>query len=206
MSILIFLNGAGSSGKTSIARAIQHLSDKPWLTFGIDTFIEMTPYPTADKNKGDYLVFTSGTNKFGPTTRVEATEKGAKLFQCMAAFTALVLNAGHNLILDEVLLSDEQLSQYLSNLSPDHTVYFVGVYCDLETMQEREILRRDRTIGLSNDQFSRVHKGLREYDFTVDTSNCSTFEAAKKILEYVSMNLTPQGFLNTRQIISHDKT
>lgn len=43
MSKIILLNGAGSSGKKSIARAIQHLSDEQWLTFGVDTFIEMTP-------------------------------------------------------------------------------------------------------------------------------------------------------------------
>lgn len=44
MSKIILLNGAGSSGKTSIARAIQHLSNEQWLTFGVDTFIEMTSY------------------------------------------------------------------------------------------------------------------------------------------------------------------
>ena len=44
MSKIILLNGAGSSGKTSIARSIQYLSNEQWLTFGVDTFIEMTPY------------------------------------------------------------------------------------------------------------------------------------------------------------------
>ncbi|WP_394355839.1 phosphotransferase-like protein [Candidatus Trichorickettsia mobilis] len=45
MSKIIFLNGCGSSGKTSIVRSIQHLSNDLWLTFGIDTFISMTPFP-----------------------------------------------------------------------------------------------------------------------------------------------------------------
>ncbi|WP_410521513.1 phosphotransferase-like protein [Candidatus Tisiphia endosymbiont of Metellina segmentata] len=43
MSKIIFLNGCGSAGKTSIARAIQYLSKDSWLTFGIDTFISMIP-------------------------------------------------------------------------------------------------------------------------------------------------------------------
>lgn len=38
-----------------------------------------------------------------------------------------------------------------------HTVYYIGVFCDLAAMQEREVLRRDRCIGLSNDQ---MHKPL----------------------------------------------
>ena len=45
MSKIIILNGPSSSGKTSIARSIQRLSDEPWLTLGIDTFIHMTPMP-----------------------------------------------------------------------------------------------------------------------------------------------------------------
>ena len=45
MSKIILLNGAGSSGKTSIARSIKYLINEQWLTFGVDTFVEMTPYP-----------------------------------------------------------------------------------------------------------------------------------------------------------------
>ena len=41
--MIIFLNGPGSSGKTSIGKAIQHFADKPWLLLGIDTFINMMP-------------------------------------------------------------------------------------------------------------------------------------------------------------------
>jgi chloramphenicol 3-O phosphotransferase len=41
--MIIFLNGCSSSGKTTIAKAIQHLSDEPWLLLGIDTFFHMMP-------------------------------------------------------------------------------------------------------------------------------------------------------------------
>ncbi len=41
--MIIFLNGCSSAGKTTIARAIQHLSEKPWLLIGIDTFFQMMP-------------------------------------------------------------------------------------------------------------------------------------------------------------------
>ena len=52
-------------------------------------------------------------------------------------------------------------------------------------MQQREISRGDRAIGLSNDQIDRVHAGLREYDIKVDTTNNWAFEVAKQILSYV---------------------
>jgi chloramphenicol 3-O phosphotransferase len=52
-------------------------------------------------------------------------------------------------------------------------------------MQEREILRRDRCLGLSNGQIDRVHQGqLNAYDFTVDITTLTPFEAVRQILEY----------------------
>ena len=70
-----------------------------------------------------------------------------------------------------------------------------GVFCDLRVMQEREILRRDRCIGLSNDQIDRVHQGeLSSYDLGVDTSNISPFMAANQILDYMNNNPTPKFF------------
>jgi chloramphenicol 3-O phosphotransferase len=40
---ILILNGTSSSGKTSIVRAFQTLSEKPWLDMGIDKFIWMLP-------------------------------------------------------------------------------------------------------------------------------------------------------------------
>ena len=68
-------------------------------------------------------------------------------------------------------------------------------------MQEREILRRDRAIGLSNDQIDRVHDGIREYDLNVNTSTKSSFEVAKQILAFVNSTAAPQGFINMQKIL-----
>ena len=70
MSTIILLNGAGSSGKTSIARSIQYLRNEQWLTFGVDTFIEMRPYPSPDKD-GEYFDFVPGENAGGALMSVK---------------------------------------------------------------------------------------------------------------------------------------
>lgn len=197
MSKIILLNGAGSSGKTSIVKALQYLSDDPWVTFGIDTFIEMTPYPVDGKKNIEYFSFTSSQNDRGPTTRVDMREGGGKLFSCMADFAKILADKGNNIIIDEVLFDDEHLKSYVSTLS-NHIVYFIGVYCYLSVMQNREILRRNRTIGLSNDQFDRVHKGLREYDLKINTNKSDFFENAKEILQFVNNHEQPQGFEHIR--------
>ncbi|WP_277526652.1 hypothetical protein [Arthrobacter sp. ES3-54] len=40
---MIVLNGGSSSGKSSIARALQEILPVIWLTFGVGTFIDALP-------------------------------------------------------------------------------------------------------------------------------------------------------------------
>lgn len=200
MSKIILLNGAGSSGKTSIAKSIQYLSDDPWITFGIDTFIDMTPAFTDENKNKKYLSFTPGKNEYGQTIYVESHENGRKLFETMPDFAKLLADKGQHIIIDEVLFDDDHLKSYIHQLS-DHIVYFVGVYCDLSVMRNREILRGNRAIGLSNDQFDRVHQGLREYDMIVNTNQSDFFENAKTILRFIEDNDHPSGFCKMRKTI-----
>jgi chloramphenicol 3-O phosphotransferase len=190
ISQIIFLNGCGSSGKTSIARAIQHESPDLWLTFGVDTFIDMIPFGRQEA----YLKFIPGQNERGPTMHVESGTEGRKLFHVMPQFAEMLAASGNNLIIDEVLLDEETLKSYVQHLR-DHTVYYIGVFCDLKVMQEREVLRRDRCLGLSNNQINRVHQqALNLYDFTVDTTAISPFEAARVILSFIDENPAPKVF------------
>lgn len=190
MSKIIFLNGCGSSGKTSIARAIQHESPELWLSFGVDTFIDMIPFGRQEP----YLKFVPGQNERGPTCYAESGPEGVKLFSVLPKFAEMLATCGNNLIIDEVLFDEGALKAYVQQLKA-HTVYYIGVFCDLEVMQEREVLRRDRCAGLSNDQIDRVNQGvLNSYDFKVDTTAISPFEAARLILKYIDDNPVPKAF------------
>lgn len=190
MSKIIFLNGCGSSGKTSLARALQHLSADLWLTFGVDTFAEMILFPT----KSDlYYRFFPGKNEHGPIMRVEKGPMSDQFFGALPDFANLLANRGNNLIIDEVLLDDESLRGYVHALQ-NHTVYFVGVFCDLKTMQRREKARGDRAIGLANDQLQCVHEGIREYDLRVDTTTQEPLIVAQQILNFLEKTPSAQGF------------
>ena len=166
MTKVIFLNGSSSSGKTSIARSIQCLSDEPWLVFGVDLFIEMTPFATIDKNDTTFFRFIPGENKYGKTARVETTPKGKPVFALMPKFASMLASTNNNFIIDEVLFSRDCLQAYVEQLA-EHTVCFIGVSCDLSIMQEREILRGNRTLGLCNDQIERVYDKRYKYDLLV---------------------------------------
>lgn len=192
MSKIIFLNGCDSAGKTSITKAIQYLSDELWISFGVDSFIDMLAHTKQDQ----YFNFESGSNERGSLTSTDTTEKGAEFFNIMPEFAKLFASKGQNFIIDEVLFDEEVLKAYAKNLS-NHTVYHIGIFCDLPIMQEREILRGDRCIGLANDQLNRVHQGtLNFYDFTVDTTSISNFYAAEEILAYIRNKLNPLAFNN----------
>ncbi len=191
MSKIIFLNGCGSAGKTSIARSIQHLSHELWLSFGIDSFIDMIPFARQES----YLKFIPGHNKSGAVMHVEIGPNAPKLFGLMPKFAEMLAGEGNNLIIDEVLWDEVSLKEYAKRLC-HHTVYYIGVFCELKVMQEREIIRRDRCLGLSNGQIDRVHQGqLGAYDFTVDTTTLTPFEAARQILDYILSHPDPKAFL-----------
>lgn len=196
-SKVIILNGCGSAGKTSIAHSIQYLANEPWVTFGIDTFIDMILFAN-QKEELAYFRFVPGKNERGPTMHVEVKPEVKRFFGLRTDVAHLLASNGNSIIIDEVLLDDTVLKEYVKTLQ-QHTVYFIGVFCDLVKMQEREILRRDRAIGLSNDQLDRVHAGLREYDLTVDTTHATAFEVARQILDFIEQNNAPQGFVNMRK-------
>ena len=118
MSKIIFLNGCGSSGKTSIAKAIGHESQELWLSFGVDTFIDMIPFGRQES----YLKFIPGQNDRGPTCYAESGAEGGKLFSVMPHFAEMLARCGNNLIIDEVLFDEQALKAYAKHLKA-HTVY-----------------------------------------------------------------------------------
>jgi chloramphenicol 3-O phosphotransferase len=198
MSQVIFLSGCSSAGKTLLAKSIQHLSYDLWVSFGVNTFINLLPLEKQEA----YFKFILGQNQRGPTVQVQTGQNAGKIFGMMPKFAEILANAGNNLIIDEVLLDDSSLRTYARSLA-NHTVYYIGVFCDLKIMQELEILRGDRAIGLANDQIERVHQGIRgSYDLKVETSLQTPFKVAHEILEFLSTHPTPPRF---KKIIGEDK-
>jgi len=191
MSKIILLNGCGSSGKTTIAKAIQHLSHEPWLHAGVDDIIALMPsrfIEFGDKADEGYYKFVSKKDKRGDTIEIECTERGSKVFDMLPKFVKQLADLGENVTIDEVLVGKSQKDIYFETLK-HHKIYFIGVYCDLEVMKSREVLRKNRHQGLSNAQFDVVHKNYENiYDLTVDTTNTPPFELANKILDFVNQN------------------
>jgi chloramphenicol 3-O phosphotransferase len=188
LSKIILLNGCSSCGKTTIAKAIQYLSNEPWLHTGVDDLINMMPSKFVgfgEKADSGYYKLIAGKNEFGQTMQVKIMPKGRKIFDLFPEIVKKLADSGENIIIDEVLFNKKMFDIYFEKLK-SHKIFLIGIFCDLKIMQERELLRGNRCLGLSNYQFEFVHKNLKElYDLTFDTANSQPFELAQKILEAV---------------------
>lgn len=193
--MILFLNGCSSSGKSTLARALQYSLEGASLTLGVDTFLRMMPphYKGFEEKAKEGVFFTSISDDNGSRIKIESGPFGKKLFETAPKIIKLLGLEGFDLIIDEVLLGKENIKHYVSQLK-EFTVYFIGVMCDLNVMEEREILRGNRILGLARGQIDDVQFLSPFYDLVVDTTRVSSFECAQEILDYVRKNAHPTGF------------
>jgi chloramphenicol 3-O phosphotransferase len=148
---IIFLNGTSSSGKSSIAQALQQLLDVPAMHVQVDTFAEMLPPGFLETAE--------------PSLRKETAARLISGFhQAIAALAA----AGNTLILDHVVPSPQWWQECMTLFAP-YQLVTVGVHCPLEELERREMARGDRQPGLARMQLAHVHQH-GTYQVDVDTS------------------------------------
>jgi chloramphenicol 3-O phosphotransferase len=173
---IVILNGVGSSGKTSIGRALQTITDDPFLHVQMDTFLEMLPERYRDHPDG--LTFTTIHEDGKLSVVIKTGPLADRAFRGMRHAVAAMAAQGNNLIVDEVLLGRKQ-AEYAALLS-GFEVFLVGVFAPLAVIEARERERADRLIGLARWQYGRVHQHIT-YDLEVDTSISSPMECAELI-------------------------
>ena len=184
--MIIFMNGPSSSGKTSISKAIQTLSDFPWLRIGIDTLIDMMPKEYFGEGIKAALGFSvcSKIDYDGvPKTTIHKGPYGDMIARTIPQMVKLLADLGHHVIVDEVLLGEN----YYENILKDIPTYYIGVTCNLDVLEKREKARGNRCLGMARTQSDIVHNAIKTYDLMVDTSAESPESIAKKILEFCKL-------------------
>ncbi len=182
MSRIILLNGVGSAGKSSIARALQDITVRPFLHVTMDSFLDMLP--ATYWGHPDGFIFETALEDEAPVVAIKTGAFGMQLMRGMRRAMAGLAAAGNNLIIDDVMLgsdSEDYRTQFV-----DHEISFVGVMAPLGVLEQRERDRKDRMIGLARWQFTRVHQGV-DYDLTIDSSVATPAQCAAKIKETFSL-------------------
>jgi chloramphenicol 3-O phosphotransferase len=176
LATILLLNGAGSVGKSSIAKALQTITAEPFLHIEMDSFLNMMPESYWDHPDG--VVFETVQQDGKPAVIISSGPVADRTFRGVRHAIAAMAGQGNNMIVDDVLLEDE-LAEY-SALLAGFTVHLVGLHAPLEVLEARERERGDRLIGLARWQHDRVHQGKR-YDLELDTSSRTPMECAQAI-------------------------
>lgn len=151
MAQVIFLHGASSSGKSTIAKALQAGIEKPFWHISIDHLRDSGVLPLSRFRSGDF-VWADARQAF---------------FNGFHASLASYADAGNDLILEHILDTDGWL-EALRGLLANHDVLFVAVHCPLDVLIEREKQRGDRPIGSALRDFETIHVG-KAYDLELDS-------------------------------------
>lgn len=164
---IILLNGVGSAGKSSLARAIQAQAKSPFLHVQMDSFLFMLP--EAYGNDAQTFTFTTELVDGHREVAIQSGPLGQKLMTGMRHSIRALADQGLDLVVDDVLMGsgDPGVAAYRALLSP-FLLLTVGVFARLDTLERRERDRGDRLIGLARWQYGRVHQGMT-YDLMLES-------------------------------------
>jgi chloramphenicol 3-O phosphotransferase len=188
---VIVLNGPSSSGKTTLAQALQDVLEDTWLVFGIDTLIGSLPLSLLDIHRDatigahprEHLVRDGGIS-FDAVGAITVGAEFRRLESAWLGGLATVAGQGVHFILDEVFLDGAPSQVRLRQALAGHRVAWIGVTCDLDVLAQRERDRGDRVVGEAEQQWRRVHDGVH-YDLVVDTTSRPADDVAREIATYV---------------------
>lgn len=158
---VILLNGASSSGKSTLAKSLQKYikvnKKQEYIIISIDDFLSMT------------------VNE--PIYEEDVFEISPLLCQKVLS----ILKAGQGVIIDHVITSDRIYKQLMEMLK-EYTLIKVQVTCPLNELEKREKKRKNRHIGSAKASYEYLYP-QNGYDLILNTFESSSEECSKKIYE-----------------------
>jgi chloramphenicol 3-O phosphotransferase len=149
---VILLNGASSSGKSSIARAVQAKVDEPFWHISIDHLRDADVLPMDRIRSGEF----------------KWAEMREAFFDGFERSLVAYVRSGNNLIVEYIVETPEWMRR-LVQLLQGCDVFFVGVHCTLEELERRELARGNRRVGDARRDYDTIH-GHCIYDAELDAT------------------------------------
>ena len=156
---VVILNGGSSSGKTTLARALQSALPDPWLLLGIDLL--MWTLPPRMVGDPDGLTFEGGV-----------ITRGGAFLSLYASFrhaVAALARSGTNVLLDDVMLDGSADQRRWDEVFSGLDVCWIGVRCAADVVAVREAQRMSRPSEIARRQAETVHQDVH-YDLEVDSA------------------------------------
>ena len=154
MNPIIILDGASSSGRTTLAR---RFAAGEYRAYHLDQFVRDQP--------GD--------------VRERCCSTSAGWVELAAMFHEFLFErwmAGERIIADSFFALDEARQRLFERFGRAN-VFHVQLFCELEELERRERARGDRRAGLARNQFHAVY-AFEGFDLRIDSTRTSAAECA----------------------------
>ena len=166
MATILVFNGASSSGKSTFIKELIPELDSPFFYYSSDMLVEAGMLPEVDRKSQNQ---SFSWNVIRPRF-FDGFHRSIKAFA----------NGGNNLIVEHVVEFPEWYL-LLKDLLREHRVFYIGVFCPIEILREREKSRGNRFIGEGE---SHLDDGIHSwcfYDLKIDTHIISSKENIRKV-------------------------
>lgn len=164
---ILLLNGASSSGKSTLARALQARMPTPFWHISIDHLRDSGVLPTARIRSREF----------------DWRSLREPFFIGFERSLLAYAEAGNDLIVEHIIESRDWLKRLAATLE-GFDVFFVGVHCPLEELERRETARGDRPLGDARRDFHRIHSYC-SYDLEIDGLDDAAANAERVIAAWL---------------------
>ena len=206
---IIYLNGPSSSGKTTLAKALQQAFEEPFLHISIDKIIGWMPEKVNNWTGGEaptgYSWKKTVDASGNPIQELQAGPFAQKIGKTFQEVVLALAKMGHHIVIDDVSFGKQQLDEWKKALK-DFRVLWVGVNAPLPILEQREKERGNRIQGSARGQFHKVHVDTT-YDLEIDTHQASISENTEKIKSVAlcpSHLIEPEAKTLIRPMNAHD--
>jgi chloramphenicol 3-O phosphotransferase len=188
--MVCILNGASSSGKSTISQQLVSMIDTPTVYHGFDFLIpSLLPHKEsfaspANRNTRVY------TRCLDEVLYQKIVDSGIDVLQVIYNFIPILHRGGLNVIVDTLLPETTIIPLFTILESVD--TYFIGIRCSIEELNRREENRGDRSFGNAARTARSVHLH-KLYDIEVDTEKHDAKGCAEQIIAHIR-NTKPVAF------------
>jgi chloramphenicol 3-O phosphotransferase len=177
-SHILLLNGPSSAGKSTLAKEIQKCAVDPYIHVQWDSFLAMIPDESAHAKQGS-------RQNIVPLMR-----------NCMHAAVLNLYGQGLNVIWDNAMHPSRWKS--VAEEFADSRIFLVGVTCDVEELERRELVRGNRTVGMARTQAEEMHVNI-DYDLHVDTTQTAALNNAEILMQEILRIDSPSAIKKMRE-------
>jgi chloramphenicol 3-O phosphotransferase len=182
---IIYINGPSSSGKTTLAQALQEAFQDPFLHISLDKIIGMMPNKLNNWEGGlapEGFSWKQAVDKDGHVLQeIQMGPYAKKMVQSLKEIVLTLASMGHNLIIDDVAFGNDEVQAWRVLLK-EYKVLWIGLQVPVAYLEQRERERGNRIVGSSRAQYAQVHNNVC-YDLEFDTAKEPLDDIVKAILE-----------------------